>query len=162
MADTGLKFEAGSDQFDRAIRALIGSNPQIEAGSDEVLHEMAELAAEDARFNIIWAPTQGKYHTGLRNTIAKGIFVRKLDDGSGYLIGTSMPKEDMAIIPRGFDVAVGGHWRHPFFGDTSRQFENYGYTSWFMLPMNEATDDGRAKLVSLLEQVAESVARQSS
>jgi len=161
MAD-GLALQVDStEQFNRAIRALIGSTPEIIEGTDKALHEMADLAAEDAKFNITWAPTKKKYHTGLRLLIARGVFVRALDDGSGYLIGTSMPKEDMAIIPRGFDIAVGGHWRHPLFGDKSRQYENYGFTSWFMLPMNEATDDGRARLVSLLEQVAESVAAQS-
>jgi hypothetical protein len=166
MSD-GLDFQVkDTDQFNRAIRALIGSTPEIQEGSLEVIREMAELASADAKFNIETAPikgtTRGNAKRPLRMTIARGVFVRELADHSGYMIGTSMPEDDELIIPRGFDVAVGGHWRHPLFGDTTRQYENYGFSSWFMLPMNEATDDGRAKLVSLLEQVAENTARMSS
>lgn len=160
MADSTLSIQSdGGDQLDRAIRGLAGANRLVSDDSQTAIRELAESLAKQAAARVLGQPTHGMKHTGLRARVSAGVGTSQMADGT--MVTTSMDKSNEAIIPRGFDTAVGGRWRHPLFGNTERWYYNFGAFSWFMGTMNNGADDGRDRLIAILERAAANIAAQT-
>lgn len=166
MSSTGgLSVEVqGGDNLDRAVAALQDGRDEMAERIGEVIHDLAEDRAKSAAIRVLLEPVRGFKSTGLREQVASGVSVRDISGGSQVI--TSMPKDDEAAIPRGFDPAVSfrpmpGTWRHPLFGNDSRWYRNVnGAFSWFIGAFEGADVDGANRLTDMLEEVAEGIAGQ--
>lgn len=161
MDDGGL--EVGADdggRLERAIRALGAASKEAPADIKKVIVELAESLAHEASVSVLAEPTHGLKHTGLRAEVAEGVGTMEID--GGVRITTSMPSEDKAMIPRGFDTAASRRgWRHPLFGDKTQWYRNYGGFSWFLGSMQNGDKDGEERLSAIMSQLADKIARDS-
>jgi hypothetical protein len=128
----------------------------------EVIHDLAEDRMHTAQVLVLLEPVHGEKHTGLREEVANGVGLR--DVSGGTEVTTSMPREDEAAIPRGFDQAVSframrGTWRHPLFGDDGHWYRNdNGAESWFVGAFDGADVEGEERIGKMMDDVADGIA----
>ncbi|MFE7797059.1 hypothetical protein [Nocardia sp. NPDC057440] len=167
-----LEFEISGDRaFLEVAKAFTRIDRSIPRDALKAIKDEARLLSKEASAKALAEPALGTKHTGLRKRVAKGVKVQSLANGSatdfegaptegnsgwqGYRIATSMPEEDEAIIPRGFDHRRG--WRHPLFGNKKKWYRNYGAFSWFLETMQKSKSDLDPKMEKILEDAADHV-----
>lgn len=134
----------GGDQAARKSAALADLDANLPVEFQRTIREHADALAEQARQKAEEEPAHGTRHTGLRDAVAAGVDVQ--DTPTGVKVTTSMPEQDEAAIPRGFDDPVKG-WRHPVFGRANSWVQQTGAFSWFTDTMAAGSDDIRDGLV---------------
>lgn len=153
MAEEHLDIEVSGDaELSEIEQGLKYADRQIPKEVQDEIFRHARFASEEAKELIKGMPTEGNDHDPrpLRKDIARGVkLVRRPD---GVTVQTSMPEEDEAIIPLGFDTRKG--WRHPVFGNREEWVRQHGSYSWFMEPMQ----DMRAPLTDSIEDVLDDIA----
>lgn len=161
--DNSLSISAeGTDRLQKAIDALGEGADELVERIGEVIHNLADDRAKSASIRVLLEPVHGEKHTGLREEVASGVGVRDISGGSR--VTTSMPRDDEAAIPRGFDRdvsfrAMRGTWRHPLYGDMGRWYRNdNGAISWFIGAFEGADLDGGERLNQMMDEVADGIA----
>lgn len=134
----------GSDQVARKSAALAELDANLPTAFQRTIREHADQLAEQARQKAEEEPAHGTRHTGLRDAVAAGVDVQNTPDG--VTVTTSMPAQDEAAIPRGFDDPIKG-WRHPVFGRANSWVQQAGSFSWFTDTMNAGSDGIRDGLI---------------
>lgn len=126
-----------------------------------VFEAEAKFLKKEAGAKVLQEPSE-KHHKPprLRKEISKGLFVYPSMDskyGIGYGVGTSMPTEDQAFLPRGMDWRLG--WRHPVFStmEAGPVVEQHGAFSWFLDTMDQAKDHVEPKLKQIFDDGAETI-----
>lgn len=138
----------GFESFGDVARVLGRVQRNFPKWVDKSIKDEAKERKKDAAARILLEPAYGGEHTGLREAISRGLEVAQVEDDegdAGYRVITSVPKDDEAIIPRGFDTTWNG-WRHPIFAkkdtpeydDPRRWTRQHGAFSWFMTAMEPA------------------------
>lgn len=157
--NTFLNIElGGGDEFGRVAEALGFAKSEIPDEVKKVILELAEKLAHEASLRVLAEETHGSKHTGLRAKVSAGVYVE--ETGDGFKVGTSMPNENEAIIPRGFDTRASRNgWRHPLFGNREKWYRNYGSFSWFLGAFDDSDKDAEMRLKQVLDHVADQVAR---
>lgn len=156
-----IEFEFGGRRvFNDVARALGRVNRQLPRQILRDIEKEAKALRKQAAAKALEEPAFGDKHTGLRKNVAKGIKVVPVEEGgrSGYRVITTMPEEDEAIIPRGFDNRKG--WRHPVFGRREQPWvTQHGAFSWFMDTMQEAGPRLTSKIHEDIEDAADEIDR---
>lgn len=154
-----LKIESdGTEDFRVAIRELRRADRSL---PDEFLRSIKEVARglrDAAKVKALAQPSEGKGHTGLRQSVAKGVRIIPIPEGVRVI--TESRERDEAIIPRGMDMRKG--WRHPVFGNMNRWVrQTSGTDSWFMDTMRSGQEPIRNRLINDINDAAERIARAS-
>lgn len=162
MPNSRLEFKIENNaSFRAAIRALGKVEKVTTAQLGKQYWAEGKILAKEASYRILEEPTHGFKHTGIRQEISDGVHVEGLNEGdyTGVLITTSVPQEDEAIIPSGFDTDRG--WRHPVFAprdDPKPWVAQKGEFSWFASTMREAFPRLITMTCETLEEAAKVVA----
>jgi hypothetical protein len=168
-----IEFSIEGDRaFAEVAKAFTRIDRSIPKDTLQAIRDEARLLSKEAAAKVLEEPAFKGKSTGLRKKVAKGVKVQSLIneaaldfDGPmpeksqgrvGYRIATSMPEEDEAVIPRGFDFFRG--WRHPLFGNKKKWYHNYGAFSWFRYTMQRSQADLDPKVKKILEDAAQHVA----
>lgn len=147
----------GSD-FKRVEAALAAINSEFPRKFRDEMKKALEPYVNQAKRNVLAIPTHGPKHTGLRAKVAKGVktVAAPASGTAGYIrVETTMPKADMAIIPRGMDRSAG--WRHPVYGNRANWVTQHTGGSWFRDALSHAQKPIEDALTRVLEEGARTV-----
>lgn len=154
LVNSVIAFRIVGD-FSNVSKALTAANRQMPRDIQVSINEVARGLRDAARVAALSEPAFGKKHTGLRREVSQGVGIVQLP--GGVRITTSMPLEDMAIIPRGMDTVRG--WRHPVFGHRDRWVQQTsGDTSWFMDNMQKGYEPLRERLIRNINENIQMIA----
>lgn len=158
-ANLELDFDVNDNgQFARCEKALREINRSIPRESWQKINQHTRAAMKEASAKVMQQPALKGKHTGLRRRVARGIGLERFRDGEWqhWVVTTSMPEEDEAIIPRGLDTRRG--WRHPIFGKRDEPWvAQYGKFSWFADSMDEIGKEVTPAIENILEEAANTV-----
>lgn len=117
-------------------------------------------AADEAKSAIRSMPAGGARHAGmsLRGEVAKKVTIQvRL---AGRSVGASVKARKTPAV-RGFANAPKrlnrGRWRHPFFGDRERWYEQVGRLDWFDGPMRAGRSRYRKAVIDAMEATARKI-----
>lgn len=158
----------GREDFNSAASALARENRKLPRVFIAEITRIAKVFAKEASAKALTIPAEKGKHTGLRKEVSKGVFVLKQPENGGVRIGTTMPHEDEAIIPRGWDAGISNGWRHPIFATgTDRKkwkwikHKQRGTFSWFEETLEGAGPVITQKFSDELDDAADRIDRRS-
>lgn len=144
----------GMQKFTEASESLEAINRELPRWIQRDILLSVETIKVHAQQLVKDEATHGTKHTGLRESVAAGVNITPYTGalGTGTAITTSMPKEDAAVIPAGFDPSLRAKgWRHPVFGNKRKWVEQKGDVSWFSKPVIEQTAVLKANISADME-----------
>lgn len=146
-------------EFDRVVAALREQDASLPGKLRNDIRTAVRPLMQRAKARVRAIPTRGLRHTGLRNKVAAGVGLRvALGRNAGVRVTTSMPRADMAAIPRGLDSPQG--WRHPVFGQNHWVQQHAIVPGWFTETMASGAPDIRDDIKRTIDHAAEAIADQ--
>lgn len=155
--ELGINIDDGRD-FHNAIRELKRADRDLPDDFVKSIREVARGLRDLAKARALLEPSRGTGHTGLRQSISRG--VKNVNIEGGIRVITQSREQDEAIIPRGMDTTRG--WRHPVFGHMNRWVrQTSGTESWFMDTMKDGREPIRNRIINNINDAADRIARAS-
>lgn len=147
-------------EFDRVIIALREVDATLPAQLRKDIRTAVRPLIQRAKARVRAIPTHGLKHTGLRAKVAAGVGLRvALGRNAGVRVTTSMPRADMAAIPRGLDSPRG--WRHPVYGNQDNWVRQHSIVpGWFTETMASGAPEIRDDIEQTIDNAAQHIADQ--